>query len=47
MSERAEQLRRRIVAVKAAEQFKSYSEIDFVSHERAISELRLIEQNLG
>lgn len=41
MSERVEQLRRRIVAVEAAERFKSYSEIDFASHERAISELRL------
>lgn len=45
----AEQLRRRIGAVDAAEKFKSFLEIDFASHEHEISELRLelkaIEEN--
>jgi len=36
-----EQLRRRIVAVETAEQFKTFSEIDFAGHEREIAELRL------
>ena len=41
LSERSEQLRRRIVAVEAAERFKTFAEIDFASHEREVSELRL------